>query len=175
MTSVRPPIRSTLWSYALPAFVLVVASAVAQGASAASEAVGSTESGAQTSPCSLAVAQGVEWAALDKFLRSRGLALAPQCQASTRAAEAQLVVLDSNKASEVLRGPLADGETVETGAAQSAVESSTNEASTAGYSPDVLFNRSWLQSAMAQHDFVATTGGAWRVRTNVRAVQLALR
>jgi D-alanyl-D-alanine dipeptidase len=65
------------------------------------------------------------------------LALRVQC-VDMRPQGVELVVRDSGRASAVLRGPLADGEPVELDAG-------------AGASPDVQFNRAWLDQALLRH------------------------
>lgn len=109
--------------------------------------------------CSAATTQQPQWAALAHFLELHGLALIGQCPGMHDAVRAKLVVLDSVKASELLRGPLADGDEVETGGrtAAGAVASQGD----AQWSPDVHFNRQWLASVMEQHRFVQTGSGDW--------------
>lgn len=77
------------------------------------------------------------WRAAEQELRVQGLALRVQC-VDMRPQGVELVVRDSGRASAVLRGPLADGEPVEIGAG-------------AGASPDVQFNRAWLDQALLRH------------------------
>lgn len=78
------------------------------------------------------------WRAAEQELRVQGLALRVQCVGMRPQGVLQLVVRDSGRASAVLRGPLADGEPVELGAG-------------AGASPDVQFNRAWLNQALLRH------------------------
>lgn len=109
--------------------------------------------------CAAATAQQSQWGALSHFLELHGLALIGQCHGMRDAVRAKLVVMDSVKASELLRGPLADGDEVETGGlTASAATASQGDAQ---WSPDVHFNRQWLELVMEKHRFVQTANGAW--------------
>ncbi|MCB1977790.1 MAG: hypothetical protein M9919_02060 [Burkholderiaceae bacterium] len=102
--------------------------------------------------CVQAGRERADWAALDKELRVLGLALQSRCQGSGSPSVAQLQVLDASLASQVLRGPLADGEPVDLGAT-SAVRGAND------VSPDVLYNREWLRAALRRHHLTAPTAG----------------
>ena len=110
--------------------------------------------------CSSAVTATKEWKSLSGFLSTSGLRLATHCAANDKILNVGLVVTDSERASHVLRGPLADGEAVETGdPVVPAGIAAENDAD--AFSPDVRFNRSWLQKAMRAHQFQATAMGGW--------------
>lgn len=112
--------------------------------------------------CHSAMASTQEWKSLSRDLNKLGLRLAPECDAPAGEMNVRLVVVDSERASRVLRGPLADGEAVETGAAGVQTER-TADSNADAWSPDVHFNRRWLQKTMESHQFLATAQGSWRV------------
>ena len=131
--------------------------------------------------CSALVAHRSAWQVLSEFLKSHGLALAAQCQGAGEPVLAQLVVLDSVKASELLRGPVADGEAVETGGRMLPLVGATSPMGGAAatshdeWSPDVHFNRRWLTSTMKQYGFVQTSDQGWTVVSDGDLVRIALR
>ncbi|MFZ1500317.1 MAG: D-Ala-D-Ala dipeptidase [Giesbergeria sp.] len=102
--------------------------------------------GGASTGCAVASQQEANWRALVTDLRAQGLALHAQCARKPDDWTVQLLVLDSARASQVLRGPLADGEPVEMGDAPGA-------AAHAELSPDVLHNRRWLRAALLRHRF----------------------
>ena len=109
-------------------------------------------------PCSETAAARDHWADMTAFLKRHGLVMHMQCRDDGQA-HAQLQVLDALKASEVLRGPLADGEGVETGAG-SLQALATADGDRQALAPDVHFNRRWLVSAMAKHRILQAEQGA---------------
>ncbi|AVO41762.1 D-Ala-D-Ala dipeptidase [Simplicispira suum] len=106
--------------------------------------------GAQSSGCLAASKQQANWLALAADLHAQGLALEVRCARPPADRTVQLLVLDSTRASQVLRGPLADGEHVDMGDAPGA-------AALAELSPDVLYNRSWLRAALLRHRLEAVS------------------
>lgn len=98
--------------------------------------------GRGAAPCADASHAG--WQAVQQDLRAHGLVLRPACGASGAQAP-QVVVLDSLRASEVLRGPLADGEALDLGRAMAQGAQGADE------SPDVAFNRDWVQAVLVRH------------------------
>lgn len=68
-------------------------------------------------------------------------------------------VLDGEKAVDVVRGPLADGEDVDMGTLPSPAAAAGVVAEDA-VSPDVAYNRQWLRGVMGRQGF-ADAGGAW--------------
>ena len=87
--------------------------------------------------CQGASDQG-DWQAMAPGLREHGLALCVRGAGPADAGDLQLMVLDSVRASQVLRGPLADGEPVDVSAGPDV-------------SPDVEFNRAWWNQALQRH------------------------
>ena len=83
-------------------------------------------------------ARDVNWQVMEKELHIQGVELRVQCAGSQPEGMVQLVIVDSVRASDVLRGPLADGESVEL-------------RSGANVSPDVQFNRAWLDQLLLRH------------------------
>ena len=179
---------TALFSFFRPATLTVVlavssllsplaAQASPQAGQEAQEARG-TATGTQ---CSTRVAHWSAWQALSQFLESHGLALAPQCQGPGAPVLAQLVVLDSVKASELLRGPVADGEAVETGGRMFPPFGATSSVGGAAssshdeWSPDVHFNRRWLTSTLKQYGFVQTSDQGWTVGSDGDLIRIALR
>lgn len=102
--------------------------------------------GGPSTGCAVASQQEANWRALVADLRAQGLALDAQCARKPDDWTVQLLVLDSDRASQVLRGPLADGEPVDMG-------DSPGTAALAELSPDVLHNRRWLRAALLRHRF----------------------
>ena len=104
-----------------------------------------------------------EWQAVEQELRVQGLTLQVQCAGTRPQGGLQLVVHDSVRASAVLRGPLADGEPVELGADAQA-------------SPDVQFNRAWLDHALLRHSVQRAEAGEARAsRSGPQPQDLATR
>lgn len=79
-------------------------------------------------------------------LEGFGLALQAVCSRSQASVGVRLLVLDSMRASEVLRGPLANGEPVDLKGGESA-------------SPDVQFNVAWLEQVLQRHQVQAAVTG----------------
>lgn len=105
-------------------------------------------------------------------LQAQGMRLVPQGCPYVRVAAGQMQqvldvrvqVLDSDVASQFVRGPLADGEEVDMGGVQIAlpllaqgVAAEVEEA----VSPDVLFNRQWLAQLMKARGLQAVSGHWW--------------
>jgi D-alanyl-D-alanine dipeptidase len=89
---------------------------------------------------------------LAQQLRAQGMALNAQCRAASGAWVVQVMVVDGLKASKVVRGPLADGHEVDMGT-PAGVPLGRAPANAHGFSPDVQYNRQWLRSLMAKHQF----------------------
>ncbi|MBP9782956.1 MAG: hypothetical protein KBC92_00770 [Giesbergeria sp.] len=102
--------------------------------------------GGQSTGCAVASQQEANWRALVADLRAQGLALDAQCARAPNHWTMTLLVLDSTRASQVLRGPLADGEPVDMGEGPGAVAGAER-------SPDVQYNRRWLRAALLGHRF----------------------
>lgn len=100
------------------------------------------------------------WASMATFLERHGLAIQPHCAGTTNAGAVRVVVVDSLKASEVLRGPLADGEALETlnhEPGNNAMQALTGtEGVGPDVAPDVHFNRRWLASALVKHQLLTS-------------------
>lgn len=129
---------------------------------------------AVSAPCSQTAAARDHWADMTAFLKRHGLVMHMQCHGDGQA-QTQLQVLDALKASEVLRGPLADGEGVETGAG-SLQALATADGDRQAVAPDVHFNRRWLVSAMAKHRVLqAEQGGDAQLSRGSQHLQLAAR
>lgn len=79
-------------------------------------------------------------------LRGLGLALQAVCDHRQAQVGVRLLVLDSVRASEVLRGPLANGEPVDLKGGVSA-------------SPDVQFNVAWLEQVLQRHQVPVAGSG----------------
>ncbi len=90
--------------------------------------------------------------AMERDLRSQGLALTAACHAASGGWVVQVRVIDGMKASQVVRGPLADGHDVDMGT-PAGVELANAPLGVQGFSPDVEHNRQWLQALMARHQF----------------------
>ena len=82
--------------------------------------------------------------------------------------DVHVLVVDSETASNFVRGPLADGEEVDMGAAHipppaafSAALQDTSGGATEDVSPDVEFNRSWLAGVMRGRGWVPVPGHWW--------------
>lgn len=95
-------------------------------------------------------------------LQAKGMALQATC-ADDGVWVVRVRVVDGVKASKVVRGPLADGMEVDMGT-PAGVPGAVGGAATQGFSPDVLFNREWLRSTMARHQF-DNAPTAWWVYT----------
>jgi len=85
-------------------------------------------------------------------LQAHGMALTASCHAASGAWVVQVRVVDGMKASKVVRGPLADGHDVDMGT-PAGVSLVGAQSGAQGFSPDVQFNRQWLHTLMARHDF----------------------
>ena len=78
--------------------------------------------------------------------------------------DVRVVVVDSDTASQFVRGPLADGEEVDMGGVHFALPSLSQAANAAqedDISPDVQFNRHWLAGVMAQRGWQAVPAHWW--------------
>ncbi len=101
--------------------------------------------------------------AVEPGLRAQGLALRRTCTGNLQQGNLQLVVLDSERASEVLRGPLADGESVD-------VSKGPN------VSPDVQYNRNWLEQALRSHTLQTAGAEPTHVKKGqLQTLELAVR
>lgn len=98
-------------------------------------------------------------AALGAELQPQGLALRAVCDAPTNALAVRVEVRDGVRASKVVRGPLADGEPVDLGEAAGAAASTAVQDT--DLSPDVQYNRQWLRSLMARHQFHPLPDAGW--------------
>lgn len=94
-------------------------------------------------------------------LQTQGLALKASCLASSGALVVQVDVVDGLRASQVVRGPLADGEAVDMGT-PAGVSSAKAASHSADLSPDVQHNRQWLRALMARHQFDNLSDAWWR-------------
>jgi D-alanyl-D-alanine dipeptidase len=94
-------------------------------------------------------------------LQDQGMEMRASCHAATGAWVVQVRVVNGFQASKVVRGPLADGHDVDMGT-PAGVELAGAPVDAAGFSPDVQFNRQWLRSLMAQHQFNNLPDAWWR-------------
>lgn len=85
-------------------------------------------------------------------LQAQGMALRADCAGAGDAWVLRLRVLDGVKASEVVRGPLADGQAPDMGT-PSGVRGDAAPIGASGFSPDVAHNRQWLRALMERHGF----------------------
>ena len=93
-------------------------------------------------------------------LQAQGLALKASCHAGQGALIVQVDVVDSLRASAVVRGPFAEGEPVDMGTPAGA--SDTKAANdNVDISPDVQHNRQWLRAVMARHQFHNLPNAWW--------------
>lgn len=102
--------------------------------------------------CAGAEAERAALNALERDLRSQGLALTATCQSASGGWAVRVRVMDGMKASQVVRGPLADGHDVDMGT-PAGVDAANAALAATGFSPDVEHNRQWLQAQMARHQF----------------------
>ena len=79
--------------------------------------------------------------------------------------DVRVVVLDSEMASQFVRGPLADGEDVDMGGRHPLMQPQTDgvvpEEPDEDVSPDVLFNREWLGALLQSRGFKPVQGHWW--------------
>lgn len=94
-------------------------------------------------------------------LRAQGLVLKTACQASQGTLAVQVDVANGLLASQVVRGPLAEGEAVDMGT-PAGVSSAAAADHSADFSPDVQHNRQWLRALMARHQFDNLPDAWWR-------------
>lgn len=85
-------------------------------------------------------------------LQAQGMALKASCQVASGGWVVQVQVTDGVKASKVVRGPLADGHDVDMGT-PAGVRLAGATTAAGGFSPDVQYNRQWLYTLMARHQF----------------------
>lgn len=150
--------------FAIGATLLSFAGAMSFSAVAAS--VDSPQS--RSTSCNSHAMDVGEWESLTEALRSSGLVLVPDCGRAVGALKLNLVVTDATRASQVLRGPLADGEAVDLGG--------ENDQTSDSWSPDLRFNRAWLEEALKSHHFIATALGEWRLpKADEAGIRVALR
>ncbi len=142
---------SSTFRFAYASAVGVLAAILAAGCVQGPQSfAGALPLGAQPTGCSAASKQQADWLALAADLHAQGLALEARCARAPGGWTVQLLVVDSVRASQVLRGPLADGEPVDMGDAPGAV-------ALAELSPDVLYNRRWLRAALLRHRLEAVS------------------
>ncbi|WP_255593417.1 M15 family metallopeptidase [Acidovorax sp. sic0104] len=105
--------------------------------------------GCAETPASRSALQGIA-----QELKAQGLAFRASCQVvqSRSGWVVQVRVVDGMKASQVVRGPLADGHDVDMGTPPG-VELAGAQLGAQGFSPDVQHNRDWLRGLMARHQF----------------------
>ncbi len=84
-------------------------------------------------------------------LRSQGMALEATCQPGATGWTVKVRVVDGMRAARAVRGPLADGHEVDMGTPAGVAAAPAQAPS--GLSPDVQYNREWLRSLMARHQF----------------------
>ncbi len=106
----------------------------------------------QRAACAESASGRAALTAMERDLRSQGLALSAACHAASGGWVVQVRVIDGMKASQVVRGPLADGHDVDMGT-PAGVELANAPLGVRGFSPDVEHNRQWLRGVMARHQF----------------------
>lgn len=89
---------------------------------------------------------------ISQELQAQGMAMKATCQSDSGGWVVQVRVMDGMKASQVVRGPLADGHDVDMGT-PAGVPLAGASAASKGFSPDVQHNRQWLHALMARHQF----------------------
>ncbi len=89
---------------------------------------------------------------ISQELQAQGMAMKATCQPGSGGWVVQVRVMDGVKASQVVRGPLADGHDVDMGT-PAGVPLAGASAASKGFSPDVQHNRQWLHALMARHHF----------------------
>lgn len=127
----------------------------------AQEMPGGAEASATPLPCTDAAAAHAALQPVMRQLREQGMEMRASCHAATGAWVVQVRVVNGFQASKVVRGPLADGHDVDMGT-PAGVELAGAPVDAAGFSPDVQFNRQWLRSLMAQHQFNNLPDAWWR-------------
>lgn len=118
-----------------------------------------------------AAGTGAGWEPAQDELRLQGLRLQAPCVDGPGPAGVQLLVLDATRASQVLRGPLAEGEPVDLGPGDLL---QTASPASQDLSPDVAFNRAWLERILLRHD-AAPAGAVLRTRAAGHPRDLATR
>ncbi|MFT4243308.1 MAG: M15 family metallopeptidase [Acidovorax sp.] len=98
--------------------------------------------------------------AVAEELKAQGMAFSAACGAATGAWTVQVRVVDGLRASKVVRGPLADGESVDMGTPPGVALAGAARGAD-GFSPDVRHNREWLRGVMARHQFDNLPGAWW--------------
>ena len=106
------------------------------------------------------------WQLLRTQLQAQGLQLQLQGCPHVRLAprrmqqvlDVRVLVVQADVAADWVRGPLADGEEVDMGAAPAA---SAQGMPAEDLSPDVQFNRQWLAQWMQRHGFAPVAGHWW--------------
>lgn len=97
---------------------------------------------------------------ISQELQAQGMAMKATCQADGAGWVVQIRVMDGVKASQVVRGPLADGHDVDMGTPAGVPLAGASTASK-GFSPDVQHNRQWLHALMARHQFDNVPDAWW--------------
>lgn len=132
------------------------------------------------SQCGRLAGQRAHLQAVQDTLARQGMALrvlgCPQLASGAKGAAAQQVlavavlVVDGERASETVRGPLADGELLDmgsavpqaaTGLAQRVSTASLAQPPEDSLSPDVLYNRAWLRALMGRQGLRAVPDTWW--------------
>ena len=108
--------------------------------------------GLDSAPCQSTPATDAALRRIGHELQQQGMALTAKCNAVSGAWVVQVRVVDGMKASKVVRGPLADGHDVDMGT-PAGVSLAGAQPGAKGFSPDVQYNRQWLYTLMARHDF----------------------
>ncbi|WP_440109908.1 D-Ala-D-Ala dipeptidase [Acidovorax sp. BL-A-41-H1] len=86
-------------------------------------------------------------------LRSQGMALEAICQPGAAGWVVKVRVVDGTRAARAVRGPLADGHEVDMGTPAGVPVAHAQADAASGFSPDVQYNRQWLRTLMARHQF----------------------
>lgn len=85
-------------------------------------------------------------------LQAQGLAFKAACSSAAKGWVVQVRVVDGIRATQAVRGPLADGHAVDMGT-PAGVGLPGAPLDAQGFSPDVQHNRQWLRTVMARHQF----------------------
>lgn len=93
-------------------------------------------------------------------LQAQGMAMKATCKPDSGGWVVQVRVTDGVKASQFVRGPLADGHDVDMGTPAGVPLAGASTASK-GFSPDVQHNRQWLHALMARHQFDNVPDAWW--------------
>ncbi|WP_422843860.1 D-Ala-D-Ala dipeptidase [Acidovorax sp. M2(2025)] len=148
------------WPSALLA--LLLAACVHSPQAAVPAAAGGQWTSAEPAACTQQVAQASDGlGAAARELAQQGMALEATCPGAGPGWVVRVRVVDGMKARKVVRGPLADGQVVDMGTPAGVLQPGA-ERSAQGYSPDVLYNREWLRTLMARHQWDGAAEAWWR-------------